>query len=123
MTTTRDFKQPDYTYRVTVDRVIDGDTIDVLIDVGFKTTVFKRLRFLNVDTEEIRSSDPIRREKAREAKAWVEAELASADRVYVQTFLDSKGKYGRLLAWVWIQRGDDLINLNERLITEGFQKA
>ncbi len=60
MTTIRDFARPDYTYRVTVDRVIDGDTIDVLIDVGFKTTVFKRLRLLNVDTEELRSSDPER---------------------------------------------------------------
>ncbi len=122
MTTTRNFARPDYTYRVTVDRVIDGDTIDVLIDVGFKTTVFKRLRLLNVDTEEIRDSDPERRVKARLAKQFLIDFLADAERVYVQTFLDSKGKYGRLLAWVWVEKDKELINVNE-VLYEDFQKV
>lgn len=121
MTTTRDFARPDYTYRVTVDRVVDGDTIDVLIDVGFKTTVFKRLRLLNVDTEELRDSDPERRAKAKLAKQFLIDFLEDAERVYVQTFLDSAGKYGRLLAWVWVEKGDDLINVNE-ILYEDFQK-
>ncbi len=124
MTIIREFARPDYTYRVTVDRVIDGDTIDVLIDVGFKTTVFKRLRLLNVDTEELRDKDPERRAKAQEAKAFLEDTLNGADRVYVQTFLDSTGKYGRLLAWVWVEveEENELINVNE-LLFEGFQKT
>ena len=118
-----DFTKPDYTYRVTVDRVIDGDTVDVLIDVGFKTTVFKRLRLLDIDTEEIRDRDPLRREKARVAKARLQQILDEADRVYVQTFLDNTGKYGRLLAWIWTENNDVLTNVNVQLLDEGFQKV
>lgn len=120
--TARDFVKPDYTYRVTVDRVVDGDTVDVLIDVGFKTTVFKRLRLLDLDTEELRDSDPARRVKAYEAKERMEALLAEADRVYVQTYLDSTGKYGRLLANIWVEKDDVLTNVNSQMVEEGFQK-
>lgn len=119
----REFKRPDYTYRVTVDRVIDGDTIDVLIDVGFKTIVFKRLRLLGVDTNEIRSSDTRKRERANEAKQFVQDSLDVADRVYVQTIMDANGKYGRLLAYVWIEQGTNLYNLNAQLIANGYDKA
>lgn len=122
MTNTRDFAKPDYTYKVTVDRVVDGDTIDVLIDVGFKTTVFKRLRLLNLDTEELRDSDPIRRQKAKDAKAFLEDFLDTDNQVYIQTVMDSTGKYGRLLAWVWVEQGDDLISVND-LLFESFQKT
>ena len=117
-----DFTKPDYTYRVTVDRVIDGDTVDVLIDVGFKTTVFKRLRLIDLDTEELRDRDPERREKAKLAKARLEEILGEADRVYVQTFLDNTGKYGRLLAWIWTEKDDVLTNVNTQLLEEGYQK-
>lgn len=118
----RELKLPDYTYRATVDRVIDGDTIDVYIDVGFKTNVYKRLRFMNVDTEELRDSDPDRREKARHAKTFVQSVLSSSDQVYVQTVWDSTGKYGRLLAWVWYEVDGTFYNLNEELIKEGYEK-
>lgn len=118
-----DFTKPDYTYRVTVDRVIDGDTVDVLIDVGFKTTVFKRLRLLDLDTEELRDRDPVRKAKGYAAKERLQELLDGADRVYVQTFLDGTGKYGRLLAWLWVENNDVLTNLNVQLLDEGFQKA
>jgi len=120
---TRTFKKPDYTYRVKVDRVIDGDTIDVYVYMGFYTVQRKRLRFLNVDTEEIRSSDSRRRVLAQEAKARVQELLDAADKVYVQTKMDTKGKYGRLLAWVWHEKDGIMTNLNEQLVEEGFQKA
>ena len=117
------FHKPDYIYRVTVDRVVDGDTVDVLIDVGFKTTIFKRLRLVELDTEELRDSDEIRRENANLAKERMEQILAEADRVYIQTYLDSTGKYGRLLATIWVEKDEELINVNEQMVTEGFQKA
>ncbi len=119
----REFTKPDYTYRVTVDRVVDGDTVDVLIDVGFKTTVFKRLRLLELDTEEMRDRDEVRRENANLAKERMEQILAEADRVYVQTYLDSTGKYGRLLANIWVETDDQLTNVNQQMIAEGFQKV
>lgn len=118
-----DFKKPDYIYRVTVDRVIDGDTVDVNVDVGFKTTIFKRLRLVELDTEELRDREEERREKAQEAKARMEELLADAERVYVQTYLDATGKYGRLLATIWIEKGDDIHNVNEIMVQEGYQKA
>ena len=119
----RELNKPNYTYKVTVDRVVDGDTVDVLIDVGFKTTVFKRLRLVELDTEELRSSDPIRREGAQNAKARMEEILANADTVYVQTYLDSTGKYGRLLATIWVEKDGNLTNVNEQMVLEGFEKA
>ena len=126
---TRDFQRPDYTYRVTVDRVIDGDTVDVVIDVGFKTTVFKRLRLLgdgqvDLDTEELRDKDPERRARAKASKARLQEILIDSepDRVYAQTVLDSTGKYGRLLAWLWVEREGDLTNVNIQMMTEGHQK-
>ena len=122
MTKQREFSKPDYTYRVTVDRVIDGDTIDVFIDVGFRTTLFKRLRLLDLDTEELRSRDEERRAGARAAKERLQFLLDDADRVYVQTHLDDTGKYGRLLAWVWVENDGQFTNLNAQMVTEGFQK-
>lgn len=120
----REFRVPDYTYRVSVDRVIDGDTIDVLIDVGFYSTTFKRLRLLEIDTEELRSSDEDRREKAKLAKARVEEILfEEAEQVYIQTEMDAKGKYGRLLAYVWYEKDGDKICLNKQLVEEGFEKV
>lgn len=118
-----DFNKPDYTYRVTVDRVIDGDTVDVHVDVGFKTTMLKRLRLLEIDTEELRDRDPERRVKAYEAKDRIIEILREADSVFVQTKIDSTGKYGRLLAWIWVENDGVLTNVNAQLVEEGFQKV
>ena len=118
------FSEPHFTYKATLDRVVDGDTIDVFIDVGFHTTMKKRLRFLELDTEELRSSDAARRVLAKEAKARVIELLESATALYVQTKMDKTGKYGRLLAYVWYNdAAGTQHNLNEQMVTEGFQKA
>jgi len=116
------FGFPDYTYRVKVDRVIDGDTVDVYIDLGFKMTAFKRLRLLELDTEELRDSDPKRREKAAKAKDRIQEILDEADKVFIKTVYDSTGKYGRLLAWMWTEKDGVLSNVNEQMVTEGYQK-
>lgn len=115
------FQSPTYTYRVKeVTKVVDGDTIDVQLDVGFECYVHKRLRFLGVDTWEVRGEE---RERGLIAKARLEELLASAKSVYVQTRMDAEGKYGRVLAWVWIETESDLINVNERLLLEGHGTA
>ena len=119
-----EFEKPSYTYRASLIKVIDGDTIDVYVNLGFYTVQRKRLRFLLVDTEELRDSDMRRREKAQEAKARVTELLEGADKIYVQTKMDTTGKYGRVLAYVWYMGEDGIAhNLNQQLIDEGYQKA
>lgn len=111
------FEPPVYTYRVKeVVKVIDGDTIDVQLDIGFSSYLRKRLRFLGVDTYEVRGDE---KEQGLLAKARLQEMLDSADNIYVQTVMDSQGKYGRLLAWVWTENDGELTLLNTQLIEEG----
>lgn len=111
------FTKPVYCYRVVeVVKVVDGDTCDVLLDVGFSTYIRKRLRFLGIDTWETRGDE---RELGLIAKARLEELLNNADSVYVQTEMDAKGKYGRVLAWLWVQNGAAVTNVNEQLLLEG----
>ena len=111
------FEPPVYTYRVKeVVKVIDGDTIDVQLDIGFASYLRKRLRFLGVDTYEVRGDE---REKGLLAKARLIEMLGAADQIYVQTVMDSKGKYGRVLAWVWVENNGKLTLVNTQLIEEG----
>ena len=109
-----EFQERQYIYKAEVIRVIDGDTMDVRIDVGFDTHIYKRLRLLGVDTWEIRGEE---RERGLEAKYFVESRLKiSRNSIWVQTIMDGEGKYGRLLAWVWTDTVLGPQNLNEALL-------
>jgi micrococcal nuclease len=110
------FSHPAYVYRATVTNVVDGDTIDVLIDVGFGIYVTKRLRFLLIDTWETRGTE---REQGLAAKERLIELVDTAERVYIQTIMDAEGKYGRVLAWVWTETQDVLLSVNEVLLDEG----
>jgi micrococcal nuclease len=114
--------KPDYTYTATVDRVIDGDTLDVHIDVGFHTNIFKRLRLLDIDTDELRGGTVETKQRAVLAKQRLEELLRNADKLYVQTEMDTEGKYGRVLAYLWIETDGNVMNVNEQLLLEGYQK-
>lgn len=119
------FSIPNYTYRVELVRVIDGDTIDVDIDLGFNIRAQKRLRFLDIDTSELRGGTEESKAHARAARDRVQELLGSAHKIYVQTVMDSTGKYGRLLAHIWYESPTMTqipVCLNEQLIQEGFQK-
>ena len=109
------FEQPSYTYRAKVVKVIDGDTIDVELDVGFNTHIYKRLRFLGIDTWEVRGEE---KPKGLIAKARLE-ELVQDQELYVQTVMDGEGKYGRVLAWLWIDTDNGMVNVNNLLLEEG----
>ena len=112
-----DFQKPSYVYKAEVVKVIDGDTMDVRLDVGFDTHIYKRLRLLGVDTWEIRGEE---REKGIIAKKFVEDRVRIVqNEVYVQTEMDGEGKYGRVLAWVWLIRIGEPVCLNEELLAEG----
>jgi micrococcal nuclease len=110
------FSMPSYCYKATVVKVIDADTIDVDLDVGFRCTMRKRLRLAGIDAWETRGTE---REKGLKAKACVERMIGQAIRVYVQTQMDAEGKYGRVLAVVWLLMDDTLpVNLNQFLLTQ-----
>jgi len=113
-----------YNFRVTeINRVLDGDTIDVTIDLGFDLYKKERVRVAGVDTPEKRTRDLEEKELGKDATNWLkeklEGTLAGDDELSVRTELvGGTGKYGRLLGWLYI--GDDNVSLNEQMIEEGY---
>jgi micrococcal nuclease len=74
------------------------------------------LRFLGIDTWEVRGEE---REAGLVAKERLQQLLDNADAVYVQTEMDAEGKYGRVLAWLWVENGATVTSVNEQLLLEG----
>jgi len=114
-----------YEYKATVDAVIDGDTIDVDIDLGFRVATNQRVRLRGVDTPEMNSSDPAKRAKAQEAKAfvvkWLESWAGEGRVVLIRSHKPGGGdKYGRFLADVIAPGGRSLAT---DLIAEGHAVA
>ena len=116
-----------YNFRVTkINRVVDGDTIDVTIDLGFDLYKKERVRVAGVDTPEKRTRDKEEKELGLDATAWLKEKLDGAlrgdDELVIRTELvGGVGKYGRLLGWLYI--GDSELSLNEQMITEGYAWA
>ena len=113
-----------YNFRVTkIDKVLDGDTIDVTIDLGFDLYKKERVRIAGVDTPEKRTRDLEEKELGIDATNWLKEKLESTldgdDQLFIRTELvGGTGKYGRLLGWCYI--GDSEVSLNEQMITEGY---
>jgi len=113
-----------YNFRVIeINRVVDGDTIDVTIDLGFDLYKKERVRVAGVDTPEKRTKDPEEKALGYDATNWLKEKLEGAingdDELTVRTELvGGVGKYGRLLGWLYI--GDAELSLNEQMITEGY---
>jgi len=105
-----------YCYKATIDRVIDGDTVDATINVGFDTTVKKTLRLLRVDTAELRSSDVQEKTLAYSAKDFV-TEKVLGKRVTIKTI--KHDSFGRWLAEVYYQENDKTLCLSDVLLAEG----
>ena len=114
-----------YNFRVTeINRVVDGDTIDVTIDLGFDLYKKERVRVAGVDTPEKRTRDLEEKALGIDATNWLKEKLEGAldgdDELTIRTELKGGvGKYGRLLGWLYI--GDEEISLNEMMITEGYE--
>jgi len=105
-----------YRYGAKLVRVVDGDTADVMIDLGFDTWVKARLRFKGVDTWEKRTRDKAEKAKGLAASAFTEAYLMlNEGRFEIQSY--GKGKYGRVLAEIFI-KGEET-SLNKLLIEHG----
>ena len=113
-----------YNFRVTeINRVLDGDTIDVTIDLGFDLYKKERVRIAGVDTPEKRTRDLEEKALGIDATNWMKEKLEGAiagdDELSIRTELvGGMGKYGRLLGWLYI--GEDTVSLNEQMITEGY---
>ncbi len=104
-------------------KVVDGDTIDVIIDLGFDLYKKERVRVAGVDTPEKRTRDLEEKELGIDATNWLTEQLDSAidgeDDLVIRTEIDGGfGKYGRLLGWLYI--GEDTESINERMIREGY---
>ena len=111
-----------YIYRAKLDRVVDGDTVDALIDVGFDIWVKKRIRFMGVDAWESRTRDLEEKKKGLAAKARVIEllEETSSKPGYFRLKSHGVGKYGRVLGEIFIQDDEGKqYNINETLKTEG----
>ena len=113
-----------YNFRVVkINRVVDGDTIDVTIDLGFDLLKKERVRVAGVDTPEKRTRDLEEKALGLDATNWLKEKLESTLRgdseLSVRTELvGGVGKYGRLLGWLYV--GDSEVSLNEQMIDEGY---
>ena len=116
-----------YNFRVTeINRVVDGDTIDVTIDLGFDLYKKERVRIAGVDTPEKRTRDLEEKALGIDATNWLKQKLEDTiDGEYeltIRTELKGGvGKYGRLLGWLYV--GDEEVSLNEDMIEEGYAWA
>ena len=113
-----------YNFRVVeINRVVDGDTIDVTIDLGFDLSKKERVRVAGVDTPEKRTRDLEEKALGIDATNWLKEKLEGAidgeDDLVIRTELvGGMGKYGRLLGWLYI--GVSTVSLKEQMIDEGY---
>ena len=102
-----------YEYGCTVERVVDGDTIDVVLDLGFDIRFKSRVRLYGIDTPESRTRNKDEKVRGKMAGAFLKDAVDNGSKVVIETKLkDSRGKYGRVLGNVVV----DGININEALI-------
>ena len=111
-----------YIYRGKLERVVDGDTVDALIDVGFDIWLKKRIRFKGIDAWESRTRDLDEKKKGLQAKERLKEllERVSSKPGYFRIKSYGLGKYGRLLGELFIMDAEGKqININQTLISEG----
>ncbi len=102
-----------------VESVVDGDTIDVLIDLGFDILFASRVRLAGIDTPESRTKDLKEKALGLEAKEYLKKALKDAKSVVIKTEkMDSSEKYGRILGWVYVD--GNTVSLNDMMINDGY---
>jgi micrococcal nuclease len=102
-----------------VENVVDGDTIDVLIDLGFDILFASRVRLAGIDTPESRTKDLKEKALGIESKEYLKKALKDAKSVVIKTEkMNSTEKFGRVLGWVYIN--GDTVSLNDMMINDGY---
>jgi len=109
-----------YNYKATCDRVVDGDTIDVTIDLGFDITIKQRVRVVGIDTPESRTKDLLEKSAGLFVKEYLRMKLEGKE-ILIKTTLGDKGKYGRVLGEIFT---DGILNesVNDHLLRMGFAR-
>ena len=109
-----------YEYFVkSVDRVVDGDTIDVTIDLGFDILYRSRVRLAGIDTPESRTRNLEEKKLGLEAKDYLKLRLKTADKIVIKTEkLNSSEKYGRILGWLFLD--SETTSVNNQMILKGY---
>lgn len=99
--------------------VVDGDTIDVVIDLGFNVLFEQRVRLAGIDTPESRTSDKMEKALGLESKEYLKKHLKEAKSVVIKTEkMDSSEKYGRILGWLYVN--GDTESVNDKMINDGY---
>ena len=102
-----------YEYSCKVKRVVDGDTVDVVLDLGFDVSYSTRVRLYGIDTPESRTRNKDEKARGKMAGTFLKEAIEDGEKVVIQTKLkDSKGKYGRVLGDVVV----DDININKLMV-------
>jgi len=109
-----------YEYHVKkVNNVVDGDTIDVDIDLGFDISFSSRVRLAGIDTPESRTTDKAEKALGLESKEYLKKQLKDATSVIIKTEkMNSSEKYGRILGWIYVN--GDTVSLNDKMINDGY---
>jgi micrococcal nuclease len=109
-----------YIYRIKqITKVVDGDTIDADIDLGFDISLTKRIRLAGVDTPESRTTDTNEKKYGLQSKEWLKHKVENAEHILIKTELpDSTEKYGRIIGHLFVN--DQETSLNNQMITEGY---
>ena len=112
-----------YIYRIkSITKVVDGDTIDADIDLGFDISLTKRIRFAGIDTPESRTTNLKEKALGLESKEWLKKALEGAKDILIKTEKpDSTEKYGRIIGHLFINGQDT--SLNNQMIAEGYALA
>jgi micrococcal nuclease len=108
-----------YEYRVKkITGVVDGDTIDVDIDLGFNVSFSQRVRLAGIDTPESRTTDKAEKALGLEAKEYLKSKVKDAKQIVIKTEKpDSSEKYGRILGWLYID--GNTVSVNDQMIEDG----
>ena len=109
-----------YIYRIrSVHKVVDGDTIDADIDLGFDISLTKRIRLAGIDTPESRTTDLKEKTLGLEVKEWLKKRLAGVEDIVIKTELpDSTEKYGRIIGHLYIN--GETTSINNQMVDEGY---
>jgi micrococcal nuclease len=102
-----------------VKNIVDGDTIDVVIDLGFDILFQSRVRLAGIDTPESRTTNKIEKVLGLESKDYLKKHLKDAKSVVIKTEkMNSSEKYGRILGWIYVN--GDIESLNDKMINDGY---
>jgi micrococcal nuclease len=102
-----------------VTKVVDGDTIDVEIDLGFDISFSSRVRLAGIDTPESRTLNKMEKALGLEAKSYLKSQIESAKTIVIKTEkMNSSEKYGRILGWLFLDGSE--VSMNDKMIEDGY---